>query len=229
MASRGSLGGLARATANVTRVLDAAGFDVVLIETVGAGQSEVDIARLAQTVLVIEAPNLGDDIQAIKAGILEIADILVVNKADDPRSKHTERALRGMLDIGHKQATMAHHGQLMEAILPPEFNELDNLDFWNVPICLTVATDGSGVNDLLDRIEEHRTHLKASGELDQRTRTRAATELEMLLRDRLLARLLDGMSPEQINGLVDRVARRELLPHLAVEELVNGTRLQMDK
>ena len=101
MASRGALGGLARTTAAVTQALDAAGFDLILIETVGAGQSEVDIARLAHTTLVVEAPGLGDDIQAIKAGILEIADILVINKADRPGVENTERALRNMLEYGH--------------------------------------------------------------------------------------------------------------------------------
>ncbi len=100
MASRGALGGLARTTAEVVQVLDAAGFDLILIETVGVGQDEVEIARLAHTTLVVEAPGLGDDIQAIKAGILEIADILVVNKADQPGAENTERALRAMLEMG---------------------------------------------------------------------------------------------------------------------------------
>ena len=103
MAARGTLGGLARATAGVVQVLDAAGYDPVLIETVGAGQSEVDIVRLAHTVLVVDAPGLGDDIQAIKAGILEIADVLVVNKADQPGVENTLRALQAMLDIGEQR------------------------------------------------------------------------------------------------------------------------------
>ncbi len=100
MATRGSLGGLAQATAAMVQVFDAAGFEVILIETVGAGQTEVDIARLAHTTLVVEAPGLGDDIQAIKAGILEIADILVINKADLPGVEKTEQALKGMLGLG---------------------------------------------------------------------------------------------------------------------------------
>ncbi len=124
MASRGSLGGLAQATAGVVQVFDAAGFDVVLIETVGAGQSEVDIARLAHTTLVVEAPGLGDDIQAIKAGILEIADILVINKADRPGADSAERALRSMLDLAHPVAKVfMHHGTAMTAAppQPPRF------------------------------------------------------------------------------------------------------------
>ena len=101
MAARGSLGGLASATAALVQVFDAAGFDLILIETVGVGQAEVDIARLAHTTLVVEAPGMGDDIQAIKAGILEIADLLVINKADHPGVENTERALRGMLELAH--------------------------------------------------------------------------------------------------------------------------------
>ena len=113
MATRGSLGGIASATAAVVQVLDAAGFEMILIETVGAGQSEVDIARLAHTTIVVEAPGLGDDIQAIKAGILEIADVLVVNKADLPGVENTERALRGSLDLAHPiPHRFMHHGKL---------------------------------------------------------------------------------------------------------------------
>src|SRR5512135_435983 len=113
MATRGSLGGLAAATASVVQVLDAAGYDLVLIETVGAGQSEVDIARLAHTTVVVEAPGLGDDIQAIKAGIMEIADVLVVNKADLPGVENTERALRGALNLAHPATRRVfHHGKL---------------------------------------------------------------------------------------------------------------------
>src|SRR5574338_1269218 len=113
MATRGSLGGLARATASVVQVFDAAGFEVILIETVGAGQAEVDIARLAHTTLVVEAPGLGDDIQAIKAGILEIADILVINKADRPGVENTEKALKSMLELAHPIERVFHHGQAM--------------------------------------------------------------------------------------------------------------------
>src|SRR5512138_1961226 len=116
MASRGSLGGLAQSTAGVVQVFDAAGFEIILIETVGAGQGEVDIARLAHTTLVVEAPGLGDDIQAIKAGILEIADILVINKADRPGVESTEKALKSMLDLAHpRPRTYLHHGQAIEA------------------------------------------------------------------------------------------------------------------
>src|SRR5512138_3804795 len=115
MASRGSLGGIAQKTAALVQVFDAAGYEIVLIETVGAGQSEVDVARLAHTTVVVEAPGLGDEIQAIKAGIMEIADVLVVNKADRPGSENTERALRSTLELAHPTArrVFSHHGRTM--------------------------------------------------------------------------------------------------------------------
>src|SRR5512141_617165 len=126
MASRGSLGGLARATAGVAQALDAAGYEIILVETVGAGQGEANIARLAHTTLVVEAPGLGDDIQAIKAGILEIADILVINKADRPGVESTERALKSMLDLAHPTPKVfRHHGTLMTAPAPASASEGD--------------------------------------------------------------------------------------------------------
>src|SRR5512146_817463 len=119
MASRGSLGGLAQKTAALVQVFDAAGYGIILIETVGAGQSEVDVARLAHTTVVVEAPGLGDDIQAIKAGILEIADVLVVNKADRPGIENTERALRSTLELAHPvKRVLRHHGQMMSVSAP---------------------------------------------------------------------------------------------------------------
>ncbi len=142
MAARGSLGGLAQATANIVQVFDAAGYEIIMIETVGAGQSEVDIAKLAHTTLVVEAPGLGDDIQAIKAGILEIADIIVVNKADRPGVENTEKALKSMLDLAHPtQRVFAHHGQYMNAALP---DKAEN-NIWIPPLQRTIATDGKGI------------------------------------------------------------------------------------
>src|SRR4030095_12294198 len=118
MATRGALGGIAQTTASLAQIFDAAGFDIIIIETVGAGQSEVDVARLAHTTVVVEAPGLGDDIQAIKAGILEIADILVINKADRPGVENAEKALKSMLDLGHPtQRVYSHHGTPLR--LPP--------------------------------------------------------------------------------------------------------------
>jgi LAO/AO transport system kinase len=140
MSARGALGGLAPATASLVQVFDAAGFEVILIETVGAGQAEVDIARLAHTTLVVEAPGLGDDIQAIKAGILEIADILVVNKADRPGVENTERALRGMLQLAHPvERGSPHHGRMAEIEFTKPASE--NPLAWETPI-LVRSTEG---------------------------------------------------------------------------------------
>src|SRR5512138_3809286 len=144
MASRGSVGGIAQTTAAIAQVFDAAGFDIIIIETVGAGQSEVDVARLAHTTIVVEAPGLGDDIQAIKAGILEIADILVVNKADRPGVENTERALRTSLELAHPtKRVFRHHGQTTSIDAP----EADP-NIWIPPINKTISTDGKGIPEL---------------------------------------------------------------------------------
>ena len=219
MANRGSLGGLAAATGDVARVLDAAGFDVVLIETVGAGQSEVEIAGTAHTTVVVEAPGLGDDVQAIKAGILEIADVLVVNKADHAGVEHTVRALQAMLGLGHRLRTVNHHGQLMHAAdtsAPPEH------DFWDVPIVQTVATEGEGVAALLDALDRHRAYLRESGDWHARERARVEAELRARLREALLARLLAERGAEAFGAAVERVLARELAPEHAVRALLNG-------
>src|SRR4026208_2518424 len=141
MASRGSLGGIAQKTASVVQVFDAAGYEIIIIETVGAGQSEVDIARLAHTTVVVEAPGLGDDIQAIKAGILEIADVLVINKSDRPGVENTERALRTALGLAHPtKRVYRHHGQTMSIDAPETDSKI-----WIPPINKTIATDGTGI------------------------------------------------------------------------------------
>ena len=215
MASRGSLGGLARATADVVQVLDAVGYDVILVETVGAGQSEVEIARTAHTTLVVEAPGLGDEVQALKAGVLEIADILVVNKADREGAIHTVRALQMMLDLGQPQVTM-HHGQAMEVAGLVGLAD----DGWKPPICQTVATSGQGVPELMDCIADHRAYLRESGEWERRERLRAAAQLENLLRERLIAHLLDQIGQERLSEIIARVVRREVDPHSAVEALL---------
>ncbi len=159
MASRGELGGLARTTAGVVQLLDAAGFDLIMIETVGAGQSEVDIARLAHTTLVVEAPGLGDDIQAIKAGILEIADILVVNKADQPGIENTERALRANLELGYSHRINGKAGHGSSAADKME----DRGEGWIPPVIKTIATEESGIPELLKAITDHRKYLKNTG------------------------------------------------------------------
>lgn len=229
MASRGSLGGLAVATAGVVQALDAAGYELILIETVGAGQAEVDIARLAHTTLVIEAPGLGDDIQAIKAGILEIADILVVNKADRPGVENTERALRNMLQLAHpvrknfiSASERAHHRENYQAdSIQPAVDTND----WFPPLLRTVATEGTGVGELGEQILAHRVHLVQSGGWQQREQTRLKAELENLVQAALVSRWRSGLPGEKHKQVLEAVFRREISPWQAVEKLLEGTRL----
>jgi len=217
MASRGSLGGLAAATAAVALVFDAAGFDLVLIETVGAGQAEVDIARLAHTTLVIEAPGLGDDIQAIKAGILEIADILVINKADRPGVENTERALRNMLELAHPvQKVFQHHGQAMTLPGPGAANA----PLWIPPVLRTVATEGTGLDELGAEIERHAAFLRQSGDWERREQARLENELELLVREELAARFRAGLQDGRYHAMLERVFARELSPWQAARALV---------
>src|SRR6185436_12109509 len=144
MATRGSLGGIAQKTASLVQIFDAAGYESIIIETVGAGQSEVDVARLAHTTVVVEAPGLGDEIQAIKAGILEIADVLVINKADRPGVENTERALRSTLELAHPtKRVFRHHGKSMSISAPT----IDST-IWIPPIVKTIATEGKGIDEL---------------------------------------------------------------------------------
>jgi LAO/AO transport system kinase len=222
MAARGSLGGLARATASVTQVFDAAGFQVILIETVGAGQAEVDVARLAHTTIVVEAPGLGDEVQAIKAGILEIADILVVNKADRPGVENTERALRSMLELGHPRArALWHHGQLMEA---PASDTVDDESIsWATPILRTVATEGDGVPELVEAIGRHRVHLETTGEWQRRDRARLQTELEALVSQRLFESWRRKVAPAYYREILDRLEGRAISPHQAADAVMDGS------
>jgi LAO/AO transport system kinase len=220
MATRGSLGGLAQATAGVVQVFDAAGFDVVLIETVGAGQAEVDIARLAHTTLVVEAPGMGDEIQAIKAGILEIADILVINKADHPGADNTERALKSMLDLAHPVAKVfQHHGQTMIVSAPKV--EVDP-SLWIPPIRRTVATEGTGVAELVDSISAHAEHLRQSGDWTKRERARLETELDLMLTESLVTQFRAQLPDSRYDQIVNQLTERTLSPWEAVKSLLNG-------
>ena len=226
MATRGSLGGLARATADVIVALDVAGYQTIIIETVGAGQAEVDIAQLAHTTLVVEAPGLGDDVQAIKAGILEIADVLVVNKADQPGADAAVRALRGMLNLAHPASRFpgaagaaAHHRQPVGAGSPPPDPAAPVEPMWQVPICETVATEGKGVAELWSAIERHRQHLRTSGALAHWQRNRVERQLEALIRDELYARFVSA-SGEQLAQAVQAILNRARDPYTVVEELL---------
>lgn len=203
MATRGAHGGLARRTRPVVQVLDAAGFDLILVETVGAGQSEVEIARTAHTTLVVEAPGLGDEVQAIKAGILEIADILILNKADLPGADRAFAALQSALN-------MAPKGSGDDSEEPG----------WQVPLVKTVATDGEGVEDLAFAIARHSAHLHESGGYAARDRERLRSELLDLLRQELTQRFLRSQPEGYIDQVLEPVVRREQSPREAVRALL---------
>ncbi len=211
MASRGALGGLARTTAAMVQALDAAGFDVILIETVGAGQAEVEIARLAHTTLVVEAPGMGDDIQAIKAGILEIADILVVNKADRPGAENTVRALRTMVENGHASA-------------PPEESAAP---VWTPPVLETVALERKGTAEVLAAIDRHAEYLRSTQRWQQRDQVRLQAELDGLIRRELEARWRAQLPAGAYAATLAQLAARELSPFQALERLLPGDPLSV--
>ena len=193
MASRGHLGGLAAATPQAIRVLDAAGFELILIETVGVGQAEVAIASLADSVVVLLAPGMGDAVQAAKAGILEVADLYVVNKADKPDAQQVVRDLRNMLALG----TIAPGG-------------------WKPPIITTTATTGEGLAELVTRLDDHWDWLAESGELERRRHARAREEITALA----FAALRDRVSRSGLEELAARVADGTLDPFQAAEDLL---------
>lgn len=217
MATRGSLGGLAQATADAILALDAAGFQRVLVETVGVGQAEVDIASTAHSTVVVEAPGMGDEVQAIKAGILEIADILAVNKADRDGANRTVTALHMVLGSGGpSMRQVLHHGQLLDAGLPAPAVDAG----WTPPIIKTIALRDQGIDELLEAIEQHRSHLQASGELQRREEDRARTALIRILQAAVLQRLQAAMPAWQLRQLVADVAGRELDPYSAADRLL---------
>ncbi len=218
MASRGALGGLARATAGVVQVLDAAGFDLILIETVGAGQSEVDIARLAHTTIVIEAPGLGDDIQAIKAGILEIADILVVNKADMPGVENTERALRANLDLGYSPRMNHNAAHMLSMSVDDETKQ----EGWMPPVLRTIATQANGIAEVVEVIFSHRAYLQQTGLWQHRDHERLRAEVGHLLQNALMQRWQKTVSVERYDAVMQQVFERKISPGSAINNLVNG-------
>ena len=197
MSSRGHLGGLAAATPQAVRVLEACGFDVILIETVGVGQAEVEIAGLADTTLVLLAPGMGDGIQAVKAGILEVADVFVINKADRDGADATLRDIRSMM-----------------ALITREPNE------WRQPILKTIAHRGEGVGDVIEAIDKHRHWLGEHGELDRRRRDRARAEVSAIVMGALARRyaVTDAVSA--------RVAAGDVDPYTAADEILDGPRPQ---
>jgi LAO/AO transport system kinase len=197
MATRGHLGGLAKATNDVVNVLDAAGKEVIFIETVGVGQDEVEVVKTAHTSIVVTIPGLGDDIQAMKAGILEIADIFVVNKADREGANKT---------VAELQATMA---------LGPGRAE------WNPPILKTVAIQGEGIAEVAQGILAHQAHLDHAGHRQVRQRERSRALFLELLQERVTRRLLEQAAANGIlEQTIDRIAHRDLDPYSAVDELL---------
>jgi LAO/AO transport system kinase len=200
MASRNYPGGLARATRDAVKILDAAGNDIVLVETVGAGQSEVDIIRVAQTVVVIQAPGLGDEIQAIKAGTMEIADIFVVNKADRENANKTVMDIQAMMQLSNK--TVA----------------------WKPPILKTVALTGEGVADLVEKLEQHKSFLEQDAEAKQRLlRKMAEAELVEAIKERTASSIMDDPRRRgALEELLQKIVKREVDPASAAEMLLTG-------
>jgi LAO/AO transport system kinase len=215
MASRGALGGVARATASVVQALDAAGFDWILIETVGAGQAEVDIARTAHTTIVVTAPGMGDEVQAIKAGILEIADILVVNKSDLPGAENTMRTLQAILGMAQPMKYVSSQSQTLD--------QASEDSIWDPPVLATIATQGEGVGELVRQIIDHREYLKKTGQWEIREQDRIRTEMDQLLRERLAENFL-GRRKKQFDEVFSEVVERHLSPRQAIDQLLDESR-----
>jgi LAO/AO transport system kinase len=199
MASRGQLGGLSAAVPQALRVLDAARCDVVLVETVGVGQAEVEIASLADTTMVLLAPGMGDGIQAAKAGILEIADVFVVNKADRDGADQVARDLRYMLSLGGRHALEGG---------------------WKPPIVKTVAARGEGVEKVIEAIEKHRSWMAEHGVLEQRRRERAASEIEAIAVGQVRLRFAQVHGSAALQAAAARVVAGDTDPYTAADELV---------
>ena len=223
MATRGATGGLARVAAEAVHALDAAGYARIFLETVGAGQDEVDVARLAHTVVVVEAPGLGDDIQAIKAGILETANILVVNKADRDGAEQALAALRLMLELAYPApAAISHHGTQME--MPAMAASMPT--GWRPALLATVATEGRGLPAVIETIEAHRAHLAASGEIGHLEARRAEAQLSQALDEALRRLLAEKTDQATYRRTLEEIVSRRLDPHTAAERLVARLRKQ---
>lgn len=219
MATRGSLGGLSKTTSDVVTVLDAAGFDCIIVESVGVGQAEIDIVRMAHTTLVVEAPGLGDEVQAIKAGILEIADILVVNKADRPGVDKTVKALEMALFVDSGVTRQVrHHGQLL-TIQPDQASTL-NEDCWAVPLMKTVSTTGEGIEELAQAIGAHRAWLTNSGEWVIRQKLRIAKTVETIVQAELIRHLREALPMQEQDKLIDEIWQKTTDPYTASREIL---------
>src|SRR5215467_3312567 len=202
MASRGSLGGLAASTRDVVRAMDAAGYDPIIIETVGTGQAEVEVMRTAQSVLVVVAPGMGDDIQAIKAGILEIADIFVVSKADKPGADQTVAELAMLLSLDPNR-------RLYDKSKP----------YWRIPVLKTSAIKDQGITQLVDAIERHREYLVESGMLAHRAQRQVRSEVEALVVHAAMNALREELPEDEWQKLLEDITTRERDPYSVAGEL----------
>jgi LAO/AO transport system kinase len=221
LATRGHLGGLSRSTSDVVQVMDAMGKDVILVETVGVGQDEIEIAALAHTVVVVAVPGLGDDVQAIKAGVLEIADVFAVNKADRDGADRTVRDLQTMLELRHAVSGRPADHDADHQPIPGTGAAAAAAGPWEPPIVRTVAVRDEGVADLVDAIDRHRAFLESTGERRTREIARARAAFVTVLRERLLAGALDRLEAElgRLDAVAARIAAREADPYALAEEL----------
>jgi LAO/AO transport system kinase len=222
LATRGHLGGLSRSTLGLVQVMDAMGKDVVLVETVGVGQDEVEVASLAHTVVVVTVPGLGDDVQAIKAGVLEIADVFAVNKADRDGADRTVRDLQTMLDLRRTVGPPQEHDVAHRCVDgAPEAAPPGPGAGWEPPIVCTVAVRDEGVAELLAAIDRHRAHLDTEGLRHARDTARARAAFVTLLRERLLAGALARLEAQegQLDEVAERIASRQADPYALADEL----------
>ena len=203
MATRGHLGGLATATADVVTVLDAAGKDPIIVETVGVGQDEIDIVKLADISIVLLVPGMGDDVQALKAGIMEIGDIFVINKCDHPGVEKMERAVLAMLSLAHRS------------------------DGWEPPVVKTVATEGQGIDELMDNIQRCHLFFENSQARLEKKREAAKQRLITLLQERLVSTAVQQVFPNgELNKVVEQIADRQRDPYSLVDEVVRNLRFK---
>ncbi|HEV2582991.1 MAG TPA: methylmalonyl Co-A mutase-associated GTPase MeaB [Ktedonobacteraceae bacterium] len=202
MASRGNLGGLSASTRDVVRAMDAAGYDPIIIETVGTGQAEVEVMRAAQTVLVVAAPGMGDEVQAIKAGILEIADIFVVSKADKPGAEQTVAELAMLLSLD-----------------PMRRQHDKSQPYWRIPVLKTSAIKDQGLVELIDAVEQHRAFLVKSGTLSQRAQRQVRSEVQALLIHAMMRALQQEVSEEEWRELIEDINARERDPYSVARAL----------
>ena len=228
LATRGSLGGISSATRSVADVLDAFGFDRIIIETVGVGQSELDVARAADTTVVILVPESGDSIQALKAGLMEIADIFVVNKADRPGAERVRNDIELMLGMRHGAAMEgpAHHGVDLKKIANPgkaarEAARREEAASWTPPVVLTVAHKGEGVTDLAGFLDRHHRYLEEGGGLRDRRRRRLREQVMDVAESRLRRRLWsDADVLSFVDAVIPRIERGEVSPYGIADELL---------